>query len=118
MKIHISGVHIEVTDSIEEYATKKISSLARYIPHAEDVSANVVLTKVSGHKHKGDIYKTEINIQVRGKLHHTESVKDDLYVSIGAAREDMEKELKHSSGKKEALWKRGAQKIKKIIKGF
>lgn len=118
MKIHISGVHIELTTSIEEYATKKVSSLARYIPHSDDVSADVVLTKVSGHKHKGDIYKTEINIHVRGKLHHTESVKDDLYVSIGSARDEMEKEFKHISGKKEALWKRGAQKIKKLIKGF
>lgn len=108
---------MELTEAISMHVFKNIATLEKHIKKTDQsVTCTVELAKTTNHHHKGDIYKTEINLHTAGKVHRVENTQSDLYVSIDKARAMLEHELKTHYGKKQAVWKRGAIKIKKILR--
>ncbi|MEK7105797.1 MAG: HPF/RaiA family ribosome-associated protein, partial [Patescibacteria group bacterium] len=67
----------------------------------------------------GDVFKAEVNITTSlGKQFRAVSEKPDLYEAIDDVRSEIVREISSAKGKKEALWKRGARKVKNMMKGF
>jgi putative sigma-54 modulation protein len=75
MQINISSKHMELTPSIEEYATRKVEKLPRYFDRIQQVDVVIDRTKNG--------YTTEI---ITGLEHHEPIVAtgshDDLYACI------------------------------------
>jgi putative sigma-54 modulation protein len=117
MNISIKSTNIELTRALKDYTEKRISSVAKFTP--EKIDAFVEIGKTTNHHRQGDVFKAEVNITTSlGKKFCAISETSDLYQSIDEVRDEIVREISSSKGKKETLWKRGARKVKDIIRGF
>ena len=93
MQIDIKGTNMELTEAIKDYVNEKVGSLERFFDQA--LIARVDVGRTSNHHQKGDVFRAEININVPQKqLLRAESVRDDLYVAINEAKEELERQIK------------------------
>jgi len=117
MNISIKSKNIDLTPAIKDYTEKRISGITKFT--GEDVSAIVEIGKTTMHHKQGDVFSAEINVTTSlGKQFRAVSEKADLYEAIDDVRNEIVREVSSAKGKKEALWKRGAQKIKNMMRGF
>jgi ribosomal subunit interface protein len=117
MNISIKSTNIELTAALKDYTEKRITGIAKFT--GEDVVAVVEIGKTTAHHKHGEVFKAELNVTTSlGKQFRAVSEKADLYEAIDDVRSEMVRELSSSKGKKEALWKRGARKVKNMMRGF
>lgn len=85
MRLDIRGKNIEITDSLKEYATKRLSKLERYI---DDVKVAQVALSVEGEDHK-----VEVTIPLNGIILRGEETREDMYTAIDMVEEKLEKQI-------------------------
>lgn len=117
MNISIKASQIELTPALKDYTEKRLGSIQKYA--GGDVTIVAEVGKTTDHHKNGEIFRAEANVTtVLGKLYRAVSEKTDLYEAIDDVRDQLVREINSAKGKKEALWKRGAQRIKNILKGL
>lgn len=116
MNIRIQGSRELLTPAIEEYVNKRIIPLSKLVK--DDVLCEVELQKTTDHHRSGDIFRAEVNMIVSGKQVFVASEKPDLYEAIDDMRNELDRTLSVQKEKKISAFRRGAQKIKNILKGF
>ena len=118
MHITITGVHIEITSAIHDYAMEKIGSLNKFI-RDDDTSAmtEITLTKTTGHHSHGDMFQAEARFHSSGKNLIAKTTEDDLYKAIDALKDKLVRELSAHKDKKQSVFKRSAHKIKTLLRG-
>lgn len=117
MNIKITTNHIDIGPEIEEYVSKKLSSLGKFLDH-DGALCEVELGKTTMHHKSGEIYRAEVNISYKGKQFYVVSEKDDLYAAIDEMRDEAERVVVSRKKKYIRLFRRGASKIKNLIKRF
>lgn len=125
ININIKGTEIELTPAIKDYIQKKVGSLDKFIAEHEkpDTKTQVwVEVGVSTKHHQtGNIFRAEIQIDIPhfkgGKGIRAESEREDLYVAIDEARDEIQEELCRINDKKISLVRRGARKFKQMFFG-
>lgn len=118
MHITITGVHIEITEAIREYAHDRFNALAKYAPKGEHTSnaLSFEITKTTAHHTHGDIFQAEARMHVKGKELHVRTVGADVYALIDETRDKLTRELTEYKDKQLSVFKRGAYKIKKLLR--
>lgn len=117
MHITITGVHIDITTAIHDYAKDKIESLNKYIKNEDTSStAKVTLTKTTEHHSHGEMYKAEAVLHISGKTLTAGETEDDLYKAIDSLKDTLARELSTYKDKKQSVFKRSAHKIKSLLK--
>ena len=86
MKYTIVGKNMEVTERLSNQVMKKLDKLDKYF--AEDVEAQVTLSTVKDSK------KVEVTIPTKGQLIRAEQTTGDMYASIDAVEEAIERQLR------------------------
>ncbi|MCX6703812.1 MAG: ribosome-associated translation inhibitor RaiA [Candidatus Zambryskibacteria bacterium] len=117
MNIRIQGPHLPLTEAIEEYVLKRITPLERLVADPS-VVCEIELAKTTNHHKSGDIFKAEINMVLPDKHIYLVSEKEDLYSAIDDVREQLDHALSMRKEKKQTLFRRGASRIKDIIKNL
>lgn len=83
--IQITGRHVQITDSMKDYAMEKISKIERFLNHIIDV--NVIM----------DIQKLDHRVEIILKLNNTKIASQasttDMYVSIDQAVDKLESQI-------------------------
>ena len=92
MKVDITGRHIEITEPIRKFATDRVERLRGIIDEVMEV--HMVLTV---EKHQRHI--AEVNFKTRHDFHHGEEVSTDMYTSIAAVLDKIEKQILRSKGR-------------------
>ncbi|MES2538147.1 MAG: ribosome-associated translation inhibitor RaiA [Pseudomonadota bacterium] len=90
MNLTISGHHLELTPAIREYVTTKLERIRRHFDHVIDIA--VILT-VDNLPEKQKRQKAEINLHLRGKDLHVESIAHDLYAAIDALIDKLDRQV-------------------------
>ena len=89
MSVDITGRHIEITEPLRKFATDRLERFRGIID--EILEVHFILTV---EKHQRHI--AEVNIKTRRDFHHAEEVSADMYTSIAAVLDKVEKQiLKH-----------------------
>lgn len=89
MSVDITGRHIEITEPIRKFATDRLERLRGVIE--EVLEAHFTLTVEKHQRHLA-----EVNIKTRDDFYHGEEVSTDMYTSIAAVLDKVEKQiLKH-----------------------
>jgi len=115
---NIKATGIPLTDAIRVYAEEKLGSVEKFVDaKAGPVSMDVELERTTKHHQKGDVYRAELNLRVRGELLRAEIVDSNLYTAIDKLREEIIREIKSKKGRRESLLRRGSRFIKGLIKG-
>jgi putative sigma-54 modulation protein len=114
MNIRINGLHLEVTSAINDYVLKRFSTFDKFLE--KNILCEIELSKDTEHHYKGDIFKAEGNIASKNIF--AVSQKSDLYEAIDDLKEEMERILTSRKDKSMTLFRKGALKIKNIIKNL
>ena len=99
MKIDITGRHIDVTEPIRKFASDRLEKIRGV--GDEIIEAHFILTV---EKHQRHI--AEINIKTRHDFHHCQEVSTDMYTSIAAVLDKIEKQILKSKGRNMARKRR------------
>ena len=100
MKVDITGRHIEITEPIRKFTTDRLERLRGIAD--EVMEAHVILTVEKHQRHVA-----ELNIKTRHEFHNGEEVSADMYTSIAAVLDKVEKQILKSKGRAMARKRRG-----------
>jgi putative sigma-54 modulation protein len=90
MNFTISGHHLELTPAIREYVQNKLERIKRHFDHVIDISVILTVDKIT---EKEKRQKAEINLRVKGKDLHAESIAHDLYAAIDALVDKLDRQV-------------------------
>lgn len=117
MNISINAHSIELTAPLKEYVEKRLGGLGKFT--GSDPMVVVDLQKTTEHHRQGEIFEAKVVVTTPlGKVHHAASQKADLYEAIDDIRSELIRELSSAKEKKATLFKRGAQRVKNMLRGF
>ncbi|EGF32300.1 Ribosome hibernation protein YhbH [Oxalobacteraceae bacterium IMCC9480] len=90
MNLTISGHHLEVTPAIREYVQSKLERIKRHFDHVIDIAVILTVEKLP---EKEKRQRAEINLHLRGKDLHAESIAEDLYAAIDALIDKLDRQV-------------------------
>lgn len=85
MNLNITGHHVEVTPAIRDYVSQKVERVIRHFDH---VTSTHVILSVDKLKQKA-----EITLHVKGKDIHADATGADLYASIDAMVDKLDRQV-------------------------
>ncbi|MBK9595682.1 MAG: ribosome-associated translation inhibitor RaiA [Rhodocyclales bacterium] len=94
MNLNITGHHLEITPAIRDYVTSKLDRVIRHFEHVNAVHVILSVEKLR--------QKAEVTVHVRGKDIFVEALDENLYASIDALADKLDRQmLKHKEKKSE-----------------
>lgn len=112
---HIKATSLELTDTLRKLVEQKFSALEKFIGDETAVTCDVELEKITGSQ-SGDIFRAEVNLQLRGKIYRAEATTDQIEKSIDEIQNELAKELRRSQKKTRTLMRKGGALVKRIIR--
>ncbi|HQR04520.1 MAG: ribosome-associated translation inhibitor RaiA [Proteobacteria bacterium] len=85
MNLKITGHHVEVTPSINDYVTGKLDRVIRHFDHVTSVQVILSVEKLR--------QKSEITLHVKGRDIHADATEDDLYAAIDAVIDKLDRQV-------------------------
>ncbi len=86
MRFIYAGKGLTVTEAMKDRAEKKIGKLEKFLPEGTEVHVTFIVNR---HENKA-----EVTIPLRKRILRAEVVTDDMYTSIDAVVDSLEKQLK------------------------
>lgn len=90
MNLTISGHHLELTPAIREYVQSKLERIRRHFDHVIDIAVILTVDKLAN---KDQRQRAEINMRLRGKDVHVESIAQDLYAAIDTLIDKLDRQV-------------------------
>lgn len=119
MKLNIKTTsNTDLTDALREYVETKVDQIEKFLDkNDESIIIDFEIGKTTDHHRQGGFFRAEINLQMAGsKLLRAEVMEEDQYAAIDKVKDEMVREVRRARGKKEALFRRGARRIKKMLR--
>lgn len=116
MTITTAAINIELSAALKDYAEKRLQAINKY---DSITSIDIELSKTTNHHRNGEIYAASVTVTTSlGKIYYANSEKVDLYEAIDDVRDDIVREIKSAKGKDHSLFRKGAQRIKNMLRGL
>lgn len=117
MNIAINATTIELTPTIKDYIEKRFKKVAKYATGVQLMAIDV--GKTTEHHRQGDIFEAKANVTTAlGKQYYAVSQKEDLYEAIDDLRTEIIREITSAQEKRTTLFRRGAQQVKRMMRGL
>jgi putative sigma-54 modulation protein len=97
-KIEIVTKNMELNDRINEYVTKKLSKLDRFLSGIEDTRVDLAFIKSA--RNSADRQVAQITVRGKGFILRTEERATDIFAAIDAAVEKMQRQVERLKGKR------------------
>lgn len=97
LEVEIYGKNLEITERIKTYITKKVSRLDRFLPGIEE--ARVDLTFEKSARSAADRQVAQITVRGKGFILRAEESADDIFASIDAALDKIQRRIERFKGK-------------------
>ncbi|WP_054957490.1 ribosome hibernation-promoting factor, HPF/YfiA family [Paenibacillus dakarensis] len=88
MQFSIRGQQIEVTEALKDYVDKKLSRLEKYFEAPPTSEGYVTLSVIRG------LHTVEVTIPLQGVVLRAEDRSDDMYASIDAVVDKLERQIR------------------------
>jgi putative sigma-54 modulation protein len=108
MQVDITGRHIEITEPLRKFATDRIERMHGVI--ADVMEVHLVLTVEKHQRHAA-----EANIKTKHDFHHVQETSTDMYTSIAAVFDKVEKQLLRSKDKTITRKRHGTDRETEIV---
>ena len=119
MRLQTKATNITLTPEITSYLEKKLDMIEKFVEgEKSEAFMAVELGKTTNHHKTGDIFRAEFTLNDKGKILRSDVETPDLYASMDKAKDEIIRELKNYSTKRRTLFKKGALRLKNIIKGL
>ena len=90
MNLAISGRHFELTPAIRAYVQNKLERIKRHFDNVIDVTVILTVDRIT---EKEKRQKAEINLRLRGKDVHIESIAHDMYAAIDLLMDKLDRQV-------------------------
>lgn len=117
IRVIFKETSVDLTDEYKGGVEGKFKSLEKY-SGGSDMTINLEIGRTTNHHRNGDIYKTEVRLNLNGKAFYVMSEASDLPASIDESLNKMANELKNEKDRGETMFRRGARSVKKMMKGL
>ena len=97
MKLTIQAHNLELTDYLRQYVEKKIGRLERYLPDIDEARVELREEKTRSAK---DRAVAQVTIRVRGTILRAEERSGDMFASIDAVTDKLERRIERFKGKR------------------
>lgn len=97
-EVEIYGRSMDVNDRIQDYVTKKVSKLDRYLPGIEE--ARVDLAYVKSARSAADRQVAQITVRGKGFILRSEERADDIFAALDTALDKMQRQIERYKGKR------------------
>jgi putative sigma-54 modulation protein len=97
LDVQVYGRNIEVTDRIQDYVTKKVSKLDRYLIGIEEARVDVAYVKSA--RSAADRQVAQITVRGKGFILRSEERSDDIFTALDAALEKLQRRIERYKGK-------------------
>lgn len=118
MNIIIKGTNLELHEDLKAYVNEKIGGLKKFIENdninENSIIARVELAKTTQHHQQGDIYKSEVNLQLPKKMFRVVVESDDIYKAIDETKDKLRIAVNDYKDEKISKTRRGARMIKRL----
>ena len=94
MQMNISGHHVELTPSLRDYVTSKMERFERHFDNITNVHVTLSVEKLR--------QKADATIHVAGADLFAQSESEDMYASIDALVDKLDRQISKHKGKQEA----------------
>jgi putative sigma-54 modulation protein len=98
LEVEIFGRNMEVTDRIEDYVTKKVSKLDRYLQEIDEARVDVAYIKSA--RSASDRQVAQITVRGKGFILRSEERSDDIFSAFDTAMEKMQRRIERYKGKR------------------
>lgn len=85
MQVNISGHHVEVTQALKDYVTKKLDRLAAHFDNITNVQVTLSVEKL--------LHKAEAILHIRGADINATAESDDMYAAIDDLSDKIDRQL-------------------------
>ena len=96
--VSIFGRNMEVTDQIQDYVTKKVSKLDRYLPGIGE--ARVDLSYIKSARSASDRQVAQITVRGNGFILRSEESADDIFAALDVAMDKIQRQIERYKGKR------------------
>jgi ribosomal subunit interface protein len=114
-RINTKATNLKITSELQALLDQKLLPLEKFMSEAQDTKCDVELEKLPEHQ-SGKIYRAEINLFHDGKLYRAEAKEEQIEKAIDVARDDMKRELRRNSDKKQSLARKGKRAFKRMLR--
>ena len=91
MKINLTGHHVDITNSLREYVNTKFLKLERHFDQINNVYVVLTVEKIN--------QIAEATIHLKGAEVHAKADNQDMYASIDALIEKLDRQILKHKGK-------------------
>jgi len=86
MQLNVSGLHVEVTNSLREYVESKIQKTARHFDLMSDVHCILTVEKLR--------HKAEATVHMNGGTIYADHTEEDMYAAIDGLVDKIERRVR------------------------
>ncbi|MBX4209452.1 ribosome-associated translation inhibitor RaiA [Candidatus Parcubacteria bacterium] len=115
----LKGTSITLTPAIDAAVDKVVLALEKFV-ESDDTSAiaEIEVARTTNHHRSGEIFRAEINFHSRLGSFRAEAEKEDLYVAINAAKDELSESLRSKKTKRIDFIRRSGLKVKNMLRGL
>jgi putative sigma-54 modulation protein len=99
VKAEIYGKNLEITERLNEYISKKVVKLDRYISDIDEVRVDLNHIKTS--RNTSDRNVAQFTLRGRGYILRAEERADDLFTAIDASIDKLHRQIERYKGKRQ-----------------
>lgn len=120
MKIHTTTRGLELTSEISSYAEKRLSQVDKLIGEADlpHASCDLFLVRETPRHQQGEIFSAEMILKMGKTTVFSKASESSILASIDVAKDELVRSLKHQKKRRFVLVRKGAAKVKEILKGL
>ncbi|OGI76130.1 ribosomal subunit interface protein [Candidatus Nomurabacteria bacterium RIFCSPHIGHO2_02_FULL_42_19] len=122
MLINLKSTNMELTPAIHDYVIKRVTNLEKLLSKIEEkggeVNVNFEVAKSTNHHKSGEVFHADCLINIRGEKFYSSADEEDMYAAIDRVKENLFREISKNKDRKQTLFRRGAQSVKKMLKGL
>ena len=96
-QVEITGRNMEVTDRLNDYVTKKVNKLDRYLSGIDE--AHVDLAYIKSARSASDRQVAQVTVRGKGFILRSEERADDIFAALDTAMEKMQRRIERYKGK-------------------
>lgn len=106
MEVMIRGRNINVTDRLNEYVTKKVSRLDRYLPSIDEARMELSVEKTRAAQ---DSQVAQLTVRSRGTILRAEERNQDIFTAIDSVMNKMYRRISRFKERRQERGERGAE---------
>lgn len=98
LKVDIFAKNMEVNERLNDYVTKKVSKLDRFLNGIEETRVDLAYIKSA--RSQSDRQVAQITVWGKGFILRTEERADDIFTAVDAALDKMQRQIERLKGKR------------------